>query len=386
MESVKKKILIFSPIGDFGGRELEAGFIAGILSKENIVDICTSGVLTEKSQIFDFDKNQNVFSVNDLLTKKYLFIRLLSYLSFLKNNFKGAVSNYTNNGFAKKYFGYNKKREAIIEDLVSGYDLIFICADLSSLLMSEVVGFAKRNNIKVLFRTTGAIRSTDYDYLNDVDCYIHHSHSNVNKLSGIKKQKFEIIDQCAFNENVLLEIPLVKKEVKFFLTLGRLVRDKNIDVVIRAFKKAKSVGDKLYVVGDGEDLERLIKIAGDDEDIIFTGFISNRDLAHFLSLVDCVIVTYHESEAGPLTGIEAMAASRLLISAKTGAMEERLPFNKYWFDNYVNELSNQIKEIKKLSANDVLELSQKIRARYTEEYSEKCISEKYSNVVNKFFR
>jgi len=90
---LEKRILIFGPIGDFGGRELESGFIASVLSSKFDVAICSSGTISEKSQFFDFNKGLNVFSVNQLLFDKYWIIRILAYLSFLKNKSKITIFN-----------------------------------------------------------------------------------------------------------------------------------------------------------------------------------------------------------------------------------------------------------------------------------------------------
>ena len=381
---MKKKILLFGPIANFGGRELETGFIAHSLSFKYEVDVCTTGFLTKESQLFHFDKNQKAFSLQDTLCDKYFSIKILSFLSYLKNCQEGGIlSKYANNVIAKKYFGYDRKRILTIKELVSKYDLVFICAQLSSNLVSEVVKFAKENKKKVVFRTTGAIKNPNYNFLEDVDLFIHHSNNNANKLLNLKNHNYRIIDQCAFNEYKLLNIPYVRNEVKSFLTIARLVKEKNIDIVIKAFKKSKKDGDKLYVIGDGIDLKNLIKVAGKDNDIIFTGFVSNNDLDFLFSKVDCVIISYFELETGPLTGIEAMASARLIISSKTGAMEERLTFSKYWFENNVDELTKQIQKLKELDKNEVFDFSKKIRDRYEEEYSMDKISRKYLEAVNK---
>lgn len=376
---MKKRILIFGPIGDFGGRELEAGFIANVLSTKYDVAICSSGVISNKSQVFDFNKNLKVFSVKELLFEKYWIIKLMALLSFLKNNFEGTVYNYINNGFVKRYGGYDKKLQTVLEDLITGYDAVFIIAQLSSGLLSDVIGIAKNKNKKVFFRTTGKITSSDYDFINSVDCFIHHSINNANKVEIDKK--YVVIDQCAYDEKILLSIPLVDNRVSKFLTLARLEKEKNVDIVIKAFKKIKVDGDVLYVVGDGEELHNLKKIADNEKDIIFTGFIKNNDLHKYFSLVDCIIIPFYEFETGPLTGIEAMASSRLIISPKTGAMQERLSQNCYWFVNSIDDLSKQMLLVRDLTVEEVLTLSQKIRDRYLEEYSVKNISERYLAVV-----
>ena len=50
-------MLIIGPIGDFGGRELEAGFIANSLSDNYDVEICSIGNITKNSQVYETFKN-----------------------------------------------------------------------------------------------------------------------------------------------------------------------------------------------------------------------------------------------------------------------------------------------------------------------------------------
>lgn len=383
---IRKKILIFGPIGNFGGRELEVGFIADSLSVKYDVAVCSSSTLTDNSQIFDFNKNLNAFSVNDLLCKRFYSINILSLVSYWRNKKQGVKNSYANNGISKKYFNYNTKRLTVIRELLPQYELLFICAQLTTALISELIQIAKENNIKVVFRTTGAIGFSDYDFIDSVDCFIHHSVINASRIQEDKKHAYVIIDQCAYNEKDLLKIPLVKNRVKTFLTLGRLVKEKNIDVVIKAFQRIKEEGDVLYVVGEGKELDSLKKIANNDKDIIFTGFIDNADLHRYFLLAECVIISHYHSETGPLTGIEAMAASRLIISAKTGAMQERLPFSPYWHNNSVDDLINEMLLMKALVPEEGLLLSQNIRARYFEKYSIKRISEEYLSTVDNILK
>lgn len=378
---MKKKILLFGPFGDFGGRELEVSFISSVLFSKYEVDICTSDFVTPQSQLFDFNKKQRVFSLKELLCKKYFIINILSFLSYVRNFFKGDLCSYANNFVAKRYFNYEKKTIVILEDLIPEYDLVFICAQLCSLLVNEVICIAKASNKKVIFRTTGAIVDIDYVFINEVDCFLHHSLNNAKRIENYKKHNFVIIDQCAYNEKKLLEVPYLEDNAKTFLTLSRLVKEKNIDVVIKAFQKSKRVGDRLFVVGDGLEYDNLIKIAPKDDDVIFTGLVSNTDLYKYFLLADCVIISYFEFETGPLTGTEAMAASRLIISSRTGAMQERIPFNEFWYNNTVSDLVEQISLVKQLNKAEVFEMSKNIRNRYLQEYSMKNVAQKYLNIV-----
>ena len=367
-----KKILIFGPIGDFGGREVESGFIAKVLSSVYDVTVCSTGKMTKKSQVFDFNPKQKTLSLPDMMLKKYFHFRIFAFFSLMKNNFAGKAPDYAKNYLSLK-FNYTKKLNDLIENLIPEYDLLFICAQIASAYIPESVAIASKKNIKIVFRTTGVITNIDYGYLSKVDCFIHHSVRNANRLA----YSYMLIDQCALNEDTLLKIQPVSKQIQNFLTVSRLVQEKNVDVVIKAFLKSKAAGDKLYVIGDGPQKNELMQLAAIEEDVIFPGLVDNDKIAGYFAKTDCMIVSHYDFETGPLTGIEAMAAGRIIISAKTGAMQDRLPFSNLWFDNNASDLAIQILKAKKLDSEEVADLSNAIQARYIDAYNTEIISKRY---------
>ncbi|PHS09002.1 MAG: hypothetical protein COA88_05720 [Kordia sp.] len=384
----KKKILLIGPIGDFGGRELEVGFIANALNEECDVKICSTVYYTKQSQVFDFVAEEHMFSLAGKVVEKHMIIKLFAFIAYIRFGFKYSVSCFFNNKINKKYASVVRKTHQVIEDLIVENDMIIICAQLSSAYMKEIVSYSFDKNIPVVFRTTGAVIKENFstnekiEWLEKVSLYLHHSVNNTNRLVFLNNYNTKIIDQCAFNEKRLFEIPLLEEKVNIFLTISRLVKEKNIDIVIKAFKKIKKDGDKLYVVGNGSDLKNLIAIADGDEDIVFTGFVDNIKLVKYFKIAQCVIISYYEFETGPLTGIEAMSAARIIISSKTGAMEERIPFNKFWYDNSVELLVEQMNSVKKLTKNECFTYSSEIREEYLKGYSIASIKKKYRNVVN----
>ncbi len=384
----KKKILIIGPIGDFGGREIEVGFIARTLGEEYEVLVCSTGYISSWSQVFDFLQARQVTSFRIYLYTRFFWIRLCTIFSYLKNRRQHEPAFYAKNTINKKYFNAEGKIEKFIEALVSSTDVILICAQLSSSYLKKIVHYSAVHDTSVFFRTTGGISSLPGqgdDWVQKVYMFIHHSYGNASKLNYFNGYRYTIIDQCANSEDSLLEIPLVNRKVKVFLTIATLAQDKNIDVVIKAFKAAKEPGDKLKIVGQGPELQKLKNLAKDDVDITFVGFIPNKSLVNVFALCDCVIISHYEPETGPITGVEAMAAGRLIISAKTGAMPERLPTNPFWFDNTVEQLSNQIIKVKALERNQVLYLSKDMRYRYNNKYRKEIIQKEYIELMNSFF-
>jgi glycosyltransferase involved in cell wall biosynthesis len=103
----------------------------------------------------------------------------------------------------------------------------------------------------------------------------------------------------------------------YFLIGGRLAPYKRVDIVIEAFKK---LGKKLKVFGDGIDLNRLKKIAGDSKNIEFLGRVDDETMAGLYR--KCQAFINPQEEDFGITVVEAMASGRPVIAfRKGGAME-----------------------------------------------------------------
>jgi glycosyltransferase involved in cell wall biosynthesis len=381
---MRKKVLVIGPIGDFGGRELEAGFIAKSLKSDFKISICSTGELTKKSQVFGFVKNDEVYTIKKLTFKNSFILKITSFISFVKNKGKLPMCYFVNNEINKKYFNADEKIKNQIENIISKHDLIIICAQLSSNYIEEIINYSSLKNKPVFFRTTGAIKKniyTNFDCLKKVTLFIHHSEANAANLNSQMFLPYVVIDQCAYNEEKLLKINHINTKVRTFVTISRLVKEKNLDVLINAFNQISNNLTKLYIIGDGPEIINLKQIANDNKAIIFTGFTPHDELDKFLKISDSLIVSHYDEETGPLTGIEAMASSRLIISSKTGAMMERLPHNPFWFDNNENSLLKQINKVCALDENEIIQLSQENRARYLSNYSIDKISKQYLELV-----
>ena len=96
---------------------------------------------------------------------------------------------------------------------------------------------------------------------------------------------------------------------EYILFLGRLVPEKGLEYLIKAFKNIDT-DKKLVIAGGSSDMqeyeEYIKKLASDDPRIIFTGFVQGRTLDELLS--NCyVYVLPSDIEGMPLTLLEAMS-------------------------------------------------------------------------------
>ena len=120
------------------------------------------------------------------------------------------------------------------------------------------------------------------------------------------------------------------KDNPILLTISRLVKRKGIDLVIEALPKIwKEVPNLSYViVGDGEDKERLKKIAGKRASIIFTGSIEEEEKYAWLSACDCFILTpindSNDFEGYGIVYKEAQMFGKPVIGSRVGGVPEAI--------------------------------------------------------------
>lgn len=162
----KKKIVIFGPIGDFGGREVEVNIIVKALEKKYNVVILTTSYFTKNSFALKDSINTSWNCIPKTIYKKNILIKLFAKVSKLKSKKKHLDYFYFNNFFFKKLFNSNKLQLQIVENEIKDAHLVLSCVQLTSKFLPEVIRFCKEQEIPCLIRTTGFIKKIDIDYYN----------------------------------------------------------------------------------------------------------------------------------------------------------------------------------------------------------------------------
>jgi len=104
------------------------------------------------------------------------------------------------------------------------------------------------------------------------------------------------------------------------LTMGRLERYKNVDLLIRAFSGLRSEAT-LVVVGDGPDRARLERAAAPVGRVRFTGRISDAELSELIATAD-VVASASDHEAFGLAVADGLTAgARVVASAIPAHLE-----------------------------------------------------------------
>lgn len=97
--------------------------------------------------------------------------------------------------------------------------------------------------------------------------------------------------------------------------VGRLNKVKGTEYLIEAVKMMNDDKLRCLIVGDGPEMENLIKLAGNDKRIVFTGH--RIDTPQILSISN-IFVLSSLSEGLPISLLEAMAAAKACIVTDIG--------------------------------------------------------------------
>lgn len=100
-----------------------------------------------------------------------------------------------------------------------------------------------------------------------------------------------------------------------FLFVGRLIKRKNVDLIIQATCQLNSDKFGLVIAGDGEELRNLKRLAGNQQNIVFVGNVSQEELPAFYKMAD-VLVLPADQEPWGLVINEAMACGLAIIASQ----------------------------------------------------------------------
>ncbi len=98
-----------------------------------------------------------------------------------------------------------------------------------------------------------------------------------------------------------------------FLFVGRLVKRKNVDLIVRAFQQLKDDRAALVIAGSGEEQPALERLAGGDKQIVFGGLVSPEQLPAYYAMADVLVLPASEEPWGLVIN-EAMAAGLAIIA------------------------------------------------------------------------
>jgi len=161
----------------------------------------------------------------------------------------------------------------------------------------------------------------------------------------------------------------------YYLFVGELVSYKKCDLAIAAFNK---LGKKLVIVGEGEQLPKLKKLAGDN--IVFVGRQPFEKLKNWYA--QCRALVFPGIEDFGIVPVEAMASGRPVIAYNIGGAADTVVHKKTGIlFNEQNEISimNAVQEFEKIE--DIF--NQKEIKEHARQFSIESFKQKLLRVVEK---
>ncbi len=159
------------------------------------------------------------------------------------------------------------------------------------------------------------IRMWDWQATNGVDKFIANSKFVQGRIKKYYNRKSVVINPPV-DVNKFYISP--ENELgNYFLLVGRMMKYKKMDLVIRAFNKMKL---PLKVVGRGVEFKNLQKIAGPT--VEFLGRVSDEELRKIYSQARAFI--FPQEEDFGIVAIEALASGRPVIAYRAGDVEEHI--------------------------------------------------------------
>jgi glycosyltransferase involved in cell wall biosynthesis len=168
-----------------------------------------------------------------------------------------------------------------------------------------------------------------------VDAVAGPSQTAVNMLKRVGLKPHVLAISCGVNTSLFRPIPDVDRlawrssygidpaKIIFFF-VGRVDREKCLDVIIRALHSINRNDIHFVIAGNGavkNNLEELVNRLGMKNKVLFTGFIPNSDLPSVLNSID-IFAMPGVAELLSIASLQAMACARPMLVADAVALPE----------------------------------------------------------------
>lgn len=268
-------------------------------------------------------KNSQTTRIDKRVKIKYLYDGGPNKEEFLKAVKEKKIINILTEGL-KSIEILTKKKILIIDAIISSDAEYFISTRYEfNKLLSK---FGNKNTIKI---------AEEHHYHNNNQKYINiitKKYKNIDYLFALTKTLEEDYKKFLINNNhtkvvlvpnMLYEIPnkTSKLEQKNILTVGRLDIGKRNDAIIKAFSKIENKDWKLYILGDGKEmnnLSNLIKELKLEDRVFLEGYKTKEQIEEYM-LKSSLFLMASETEGLPMVLLEAMSYGIPCIAYETAS-------------------------------------------------------------------
>ena len=310
--------------------------------------VTNAGAEKVLKEIIELYPNADIFSLVDFLNEK-------DRKEILKGKF--AKSSFIQKlPFAKKHFrNYLPLFPKAIESLdVRKYNLIIssswavakgvkkhnnqlhICYCHTPIryawdLYEEYTSSLKEPKKFLVKKTLQYIKEWDIKSLNRVDFFISNSNFVKERIQRIYNRKAKVI----YPPVDIKKFQLYEQKEEFYVTASRLVPYKKTKLIVEAFNAMPN--KKLVVIGDGEEYEKIKKIAKDN--ITLLGYQSDEVLVSYIQRAKAFI--YAAIEDFGIVPVEALSCGTPVIALNQGGTAETI-IDKINGIHFLNQTTSDI--------------------------------------------
>ena len=176
-------------------------------------------------------------------------------------------------------------------------------------------GFLKRCDF--VFAPTAGMQK----YLTDI-CHVSQKKTGV-LPTGLEQGNFNVSQETAAE----VRRQYGAEHMPFLLTVSRMAGEKNVSFLLESLARVKTLYGKpfrMLMVGDGPDrevLEERSRLLGLQENLVFTGTISNERIGAYFKAADAFLFA-SKTETQGIVVLEAFAGATPVIAVKASGVED----------------------------------------------------------------
>ncbi len=190
----------------------------------------------------------------------------------------------------------------------------------------------------------------------------------LNTNLNVPSEKIKVV-RNGVDESMLLSVKPQKSQKKF-LYIGRIARHKQVDILIKAFRRVNDPDVELTIVGDGSDthyLKYIHEISREDSRITLKGNLTHGELlSHYREAGYVILPSLREG-----TGLVILEG----FANYTPAITIRAPLNHSVSDGLAEDYNGFVSENSIVSLTEVIEQAASISE---DRYDEMCVNARES--------
>jgi len=189
--------------------------------------------------------------------------------------------------------------------------------------------------------------------------------NNIQKIISISKNVQTRVKKYYNQKAEVIYPPIDTKKFKFkkfgdfYLAVSRLIPEKRIDLVTKAFIKLPD--ERLIIVGDGPEKKKILKIIKNNKNIELLSNVDDRKLKELYSTCLATIYMPFDEDFG-LVPLEGMASGKACIAANEGGCKETIINGKTGF-------------LIEATEKDIVNVIKKFNLKKAEQMKEDCIKQ-----------